>query len=390
MRFTAVLQARRNRSIGVDEGAALGIVVLAACLRMVLVSQGWPQLSSDEGTMGLMALHIAYHGGHPTFFYGQAYMGPFEAYLGAVFFHLIGPSVFALRLGVIVLFVLFLVSMYLLTSLLYTKKLALLTLVLLSFGSSEMLFRQLAAEGGHAETLLFGAALLLFASWLALTAAENLSTRQVKWRSLAYGGFGCLVGLAIWSDFLVLPFVFMSCLLLALFCRKDMHLKGAVCLLLGLVVALLPLVLYTATVPLNQSPFAIYRFFFTRDASGHFMPQPLLRKKIAGTVLVSLPLATGGSTLCPLSPPDAWPLYTQLKQLSAETLRCTVVHGMWSVGYIALMAMGLFFALWRYWKLRQRSHEHEGSCVERQEAIRQVCRLMLLGTQELLNIPNTW
>src|SRR5207237_4835059 len=99
----------------------------------------WPPTDSDEGTMGIAALHIAYHGALPIFYYGQGYMGTLEAYLAAPLFRLIGPSVFSLRLGTIAMFAGFLYSMYVLTSLLYNKKLDLITIGLLSFGSDEML-----------------------------------------------------------------------------------------------------------------------------------------------------------------------------------------------------------------------------------------------------------
>ncbi|HYA99176.1 MAG TPA: hypothetical protein VED37_03045, partial [Ktedonobacteraceae bacterium] len=111
------------------------IIVVATLLRLVLIAQGWPHTNADEGTMGIMGLHIAYNGEHPIFFYGQHYMGTLEAYIAAMFFHLFGASVFTLRLGPVLMFALFLTNMYLLGSLLYSKKLALITLVLLTLGS---------------------------------------------------------------------------------------------------------------------------------------------------------------------------------------------------------------------------------------------------------------
>src|ERR1700737_1153672 len=85
--------------IGRYEVAACVIIFLAAYLRITLLALGWPSTDSDEATMGLMASHIAYQGGHPVFFYGQGYIGTLEAYLGALLFHLFGPSLFSLRLG---------------------------------------------------------------------------------------------------------------------------------------------------------------------------------------------------------------------------------------------------------------------------------------------------
>ena len=133
---------------------AFFIILFAIVLRIILIVQGWPATDSDEGTLGLMARHIAYRGEYPIFFYGQGYMGSFEAYLAAILFHLFGPSLFVLRLGLIIIIALFLVSIYLLTALLFTRNLALVTLCLLSFGSQEILSIQLKAIGGYPETLL--------------------------------------------------------------------------------------------------------------------------------------------------------------------------------------------------------------------------------------------
>ena len=80
---------------------ALLIICAGVALRVVLNIQGWTPTNSDESIMNLMALHIAYRGEHPTFFYGQDYLGAFEAYVGAVLFRIFGPSVLAMRLEMI-------------------------------------------------------------------------------------------------------------------------------------------------------------------------------------------------------------------------------------------------------------------------------------------------
>src|SRR6266566_4063185 len=77
----------------------------------------WHHTNIDEGTMGEMAMNIAFRGEHPVFFYGQDYMGALQAYLAAGFFRLFGVSLFTLRLGLVFLFALFLISMYLMASL---------------------------------------------------------------------------------------------------------------------------------------------------------------------------------------------------------------------------------------------------------------------------------
>ncbi len=150
----------------------LGVIIaiaLATGIRVAVISLGWQTTNSDEDTMGLMALHIAYRGELPVFFYGQNYMGALEAYIGALLFHLLGPSLFSLRLGLVFLFDLFLLVMYLLARLLYTKRLALATIFLLCFGSTENFTRQIKAVGGALETILFSSLMLLLASWLVLS-----------------------------------------------------------------------------------------------------------------------------------------------------------------------------------------------------------------------------
>src|ERR1700730_15791830 len=157
---------------------AIGLIALAAVIRFALIARGWPLLDSDEGTMGIMAMHILNRGELPLFFYGQGYMGATEAYLAAIMFHFFGVSAFSLRIGLILIFTVFLSAMYLLTSLLYSKKWALVTLALLALGSNPILLRELVAVGGDPETLMCGALIMLLTSWLALTSRPDVSTRN--------------------------------------------------------------------------------------------------------------------------------------------------------------------------------------------------------------------
>jgi hypothetical protein len=56
----------------------------------------------------------------------------------------------------LILFVLFMISIYWLTSLLYSKRLALVTVGLLSFATTDMLIQQLRAIGGAMELIFLG------------------------------------------------------------------------------------------------------------------------------------------------------------------------------------------------------------------------------------------
>jgi hypothetical protein len=112
------MHIKKYMKLGVDEIGALTLILFGTLLRVLLVGLKWPLFNSDEGTMGIMALHIAYRGEHPIFYYGQNYMGTLDAYFGA------GPSILTLRFGIILLYVTFMGAMYCLTRMLYTQKIS--------------------------------------------------------------------------------------------------------------------------------------------------------------------------------------------------------------------------------------------------------------------------
>jgi hypothetical protein len=155
---------------------ALTLFVIGMVLRIWLIFRGWPTLDSDEAIVGLMARHILSNGAHPTFYYGQHYMGALEAYIAVPFFWLLGPSQVALRLAMLTLVAPFLICMYLLGRATYGRMVGLLTLGALAVGPAYGLMREAPAIGGYQETLLFGALLSLLA-YLRLRATRSSSQR---------------------------------------------------------------------------------------------------------------------------------------------------------------------------------------------------------------------
>ena len=360
---------------------ALCLIALAIALRTVLISQGWPTFNSDEGTMGLMALHIAYHGETPLFFYGQGFVGSLEAYLAAPLFHLFGPSIFTLRLGLVFLYALFLGNMYLLTRGLYTKGLALFTLLLLAFGAPEMLLLHLAATGGHPDALFFGSLLLLSAFTLARTSGETSLTRERYIRVLAYAGWGVIAGLALWDDLLLLPFVMMSGWLLVRFCFRELHWPVVLCIMLGFLLPMIPIIVYNFRVPLDQSTLAVVGNVFQLQGKT-IVGAPLLMR-IAGTLFVALPRATGGNVLCTLSYSTAWPPFVPQH---ASAIPCTVVNGIWGGGFLLLLIITAGAA---YRALKRTSRDQPWTQEQRQEAVASFAQLMLVGSAILTLIAYT-
>ena len=177
--------------------ALLTLLTLAVLVRLGLSLAGWPETDSDEATIGLAALHIARDGAHPAYFYGQDYMGTLEAWLGAAAFRVLGVSTFALRLGVIALSGAGFFVVYRLALALYDRRVALGSLAWLLLGSEPVLYLQVKALGGHAETLLFGALCLLLATRLAIDAGEPHAS---PWpRRAGFAGWGLSAGLGLWT-----------------------------------------------------------------------------------------------------------------------------------------------------------------------------------------------
>ena len=321
--------------------AAIGIICIAAALRIVLAALNWPPTNSDEGTMAIAALNIAYHHQTPTIFYGQVYMGVLEAYLGAFFFHLFGgPSLFALRLGVIVLVTGFLISTYLLGSLLFSKKLALLTLVILSIGSMPFFTRQIIATGGSSQTLLFGSLAFLLATWYGLTYQRAPSLTRRLLRIAGYGLFGVIIGAAMWSDMVSLPYLLLAVFLLLIFCWRELLLGGIVSALLGFLVGFYPY-FHFAEYSHKNPLYVLFGLAHGGVSTPMKYTLPNIIHNIHNTVAISIPTATA-FPFCPISelpgiglPADNTP----------HSLHCTLERASWGAAYLVLLCAALIFAL---------------------------------------------
>jgi hypothetical protein len=358
------------------EVGVLAILVLATLLRVLLITYSWPRTESDEGVIDLMALHIAYRGEHPIFIYGQGYLGSLEAYLGALLFHLFGVSVFTVRLGLVLLFVLFLVSMYLLVSLLYSKKLAMTSLLLLSLGSSSILNREVEGLGGRPENLLFGSLMVLLASWLALSYRPSLSRREQLVRQAGYGCLGLVIGLGLWSDLLILPFVVMVIVFLALFCWREICTWATLCLVGGCIVGALPLIAYNITAPPGKDTWTEIQWVRHGPASFSSFHLSLVHG-IKVTILETLPHATGAYPLCPV---EISPLP---EHLGPQGQACIIMYDGWGLGWIALWTSAVLLAALALWKFWSRSRTQKLSVEERHAAVHHAARLMLLASAGL-------
>ncbi|GCE05747.1 ArnT family glycosyltransferase [Dictyobacter aurantiacus] len=368
-----LLGRRKTHSYGL---VATCIIAFALMLRILLILLHWPATNSDESVMALIANDIAYHGKTPVIFYGQDYMGLIEAYLGALFYHLTGGlSITALRLGVVLLMGVFFVVMYHLTRLLYSPKLALLTLAILSVSTLSYVGRLVLATGGSAETLVFGALSFLLAARLSYTYQRHTTVSSRLRRLPGYLCFGIIVGLGIWSDMVGAPLYLMATLLLLVFCWREIFIYGG--WLIGLVggaIGLLPTILYAL-----QNPGKSLLGGLLSQAEGAPLdarPEQLtLWHKVVETFQVSLPTATG-SPFCPVIE------YPFMGDNTRRSLTCGIIQSSWSLGYILLMAASIAIAIAALTYLKQ-SQKGLSQVEQHRQQVSYVARLCLLGAAVL-------
>ena len=348
---------------------AAAIIAFAVGLRFLLILLHWPMTNGDEGIMKIMAYNIAYNGERPLVFYGQKYMGVIEAYLGAILFRLTGgPSFVALRMGVLLLIALFFIFMYLLSSLLFSKKVALVTIALLSVGSIPYLTRQTIATGGSPETLCFGSLDFFLASWLCLSYRREASVRTRLKRLGVYGLFGLVAGLAMWSDMIVLPFLAMATLLIIVFCWRELLIWGGVVVgLIGGGLGLLPAL--WSGLSQGTNPFSIVYGLASGGPTSKLSIS--MWHNITETIRVSIPTATG----LPFCPVIEYPF---LGDNTPRSLHCDVIQYSWGLGYLVLVALALvstLLLLQHYRRMRQTLSSEE----RHQTLVRLIAQLFLLG-----------
>lgn len=333
-----------------ESGAGL-IIAGAIILRLILLAFHWPTTNSDEAMNNLAALHIESKGEHPIFFYGQAYLGNFEGYLGSLLFRVAGPSVMGMRLEMLVLTTLFLLCLYMLTKKLYSRGLALIVLICLFFGSQWTLVDQMQAFG-YPELPLFTALLCLIACTVALS-FYRLSAFK---RCLLYALWGLVAGLALWVQLLIAPYILVSGLLVLVTCWREFFKRAIWCILPALLLGAAPLIYYNLTAPSGQDTLHV---FLAVSQMGYDPQHGFLFRMELG-ILITLPVASGAVPFCTLN--------------NLHPLGCVALQGSWGLGYLALALLGLTLAGTALWKLSRFNPSPE----RHQQISLQLGRLMLL------------
>ncbi|MBO4209528.1 hypothetical protein [Micromonospora echinofusca] len=268
-----------------DRPALVALLLGSAGLgyRLVLTLLTVPSSNSDEAAFGLAALHIAAGRERPVFLYGQHYMGMLEAYLAAPLLAVTGPSWPVLRLPLLALYALFVYLMYRLTRRVFSPWFATVVVGLLALGSERVVRDQLTAVGGRPEVKPVVVALLLI--------ALALGQRTVRHRWPAYATFGLLTGVAVWSDWLILPYLAVAGAVLLVAAGRELFGVPAVLLVAGFVVGVAPMLVDNLTAPPGEDSLSVFR----EVSAGTGGSAPLV-DRLRGGLTVSLPLASG---FCP-------------------------------------------------------------------------------------------
>lgn len=139
------------------------LLLLAAAVRLDFLAAADFVIDADEAIVGLMAKHIYEGKGVPTFYYGQAYMGSFEAILAAGSFAIFGISNEALLIVPFFFALLLVLLTYGLTREIGGEWAARAAALLMALPPSALVVWSTKARGGFIEIVCLSAAALLTA-----------------------------------------------------------------------------------------------------------------------------------------------------------------------------------------------------------------------------------
>lgn len=236
-------------------------------------------VESDEAIVGLMAKHMTEGRSWPVFYYGQDYMGSFEAILVSLVFALFGQSNAALK-AVPTVFSLFHIALvYVLARRFVRPAFARIAALLTALGPSVLILWSHKARGGFIELVVLGT--------LALIMAVDILRRE---RNSGFSLFllGAVLGLGWWVNnqmvFYILPIgtIFLFSFLQRYGLRQSV-VSGTSCIV-GFFLGGLPF--WYANL-LGDPPFATFKVLFGKTAEGHLL------EYLQGFFTTALPIVFG-------------------------------------------------------------------------------------------------
>jgi len=165
-------------------------------------------LSSDEGIIGLMTMHVL-KGEFPVVFWGQPYMGTFESFFNAPLIYLFGETAISVRIYPFLCSLLFVFLLYKLAYKIYNKEVALITLLLLTIPVPYISMCSFYCPGNNIGTVVFG----MFAFLILYELTYNEKTKN---KTIMFAVLGFLLGFGFWYSMLIAGYILVIIVMLFL------------------------------------------------------------------------------------------------------------------------------------------------------------------------------
>lgn len=191
----------------------------------------------DICTIGLMAKHIL-GGEFPLFFYGQYYLGPFEAVVTAFFFAVFGIKIQVVYFSVLFFSVLFIVITYFLGKILRNSLAGLFSMLYAAFPPRIFFGESVTPAGYHIEMPFLGS--LLFLITLLICNEKN---RRKK--GIYYAVLGITAGIGIWTHYIFLYYIVPAGIYLLINEKFILLLRNGILAVLSGIAASLPFWVFT-------------------------------------------------------------------------------------------------------------------------------------------------
>lgn len=259
------------------------ILCLAAIWRYCFLQATNSVIDADEAIVGLMARHILAGSEWPIFYYGQNYMGSFEAILTAGVFGIIGATSLALKVVPLVFSLYLILAIYLFTKRIASEWAAKVAVLLAAFPPSALTIWSTKARGGFVEIVALGTVSLLLA-YLIISQPKDRARNTVL--------LGLSIGLGWWINNQMIYYALAAAFIFALFAPRALGWKEALrCAALGIASFIVGSVPFWYANLFHEPRFATFTELLGRAAPG----DASFSKHLVGFFTESLPILVGAA-----------------------------------------------------------------------------------------------
>lgn len=261
------------------------ICVVFFLIRAVLLSQGTSFLDGDEAVVALMGKKILEGKDFPVYFWGQGYMGSFEAYIVAFSCFIFGITDFAVKIVPTIFWYLSIPFFYQVWRRLFSVRVSFAASLLLVV-PGVFLFEWLAkARGGYSEIVFLSAVILWLYPYIA-----KLKLRNDKKSFMKITLYGLLLGFSFWLNSQIISLIIPIGIAFAYDKSQKLRIskERALKFMSGILPVAVLMVFYEVT-----HNFGFMRFMLRGQATESFIPR--IFTNIGSYFAVSLPVLFGVS-----------------------------------------------------------------------------------------------